>query len=29
MVLDGIIKARLDKAMFYTVKDKLLHAKFV
>jgi hypothetical protein len=29
MVLDGIIKARLNKAMFYTAKNKLLRTKFI
>jgi hypothetical protein len=28
-VLDDIIKARLNKAVFYTIKDKLLYAKFI
>jgi hypothetical protein len=28
-VLDSVIKARLNKAIFYTAKDKLLRTKFI
>ena len=29
MVLNSIIKAKLNKAKFYTTKDKLLYNKFI